>query len=108
MGDYRPCAPDRLEIVCFFDAGRRFGIESWRVLAKRPLDPPDAGSAGLVVRLFPDGTRVLRAEEPIMITTLPAASIHPVPPFISSQCSLAGLRALAFDAQGILFIMEPS
>lgn len=107
MGDRAFALPEQLPLVSFHREGYRFAVEASRVLAKQASTSGGVGAACLVIQPPEAESLVLEVKEPIALISLPIAQIHPVPPFIEGQCTLAGLRALAFDGQGILFVLEP-
>lgn len=93
-----------VDLVRFMAEGHRFALEASRVLAKRQ----DRGSVHLVIRLADGAEGSLRVSEPVELVTVPPGQIHPVPPLLARRCTLPGLSALAFDHEGIFFLLEPT
>lgn len=106
----------RLEVVCFVAGGFRFAVEARRIQALLDAPAPGAITAETLLNLPPaDGGRrrwlrsgrlCLEVSEPVRLTSLAAGHIHPLPPLLAARLTVPGARALAFDADGVMVVIE--
>ena len=108
-------APDlsrgTIDMAVFFAAGRRLGLEARHVRSLTRVQ--DAGdrrriedALGLLPAGAPSGApyslqlkqteAAFLVDGPVEFVSLPAMSIHPLPPLLAACTRLRGLRALAF------------
>lgn len=50
--------------------------------------------------------RRIRVGEPVQLSSLPVASIFPIPEFIRHRCGMTGLRAFAFVEERMVLLFE--
>lgn len=119
------CREDGLTLVTFRVADVRFAIEARCVAgscaggggdtqgdalnarAWLNLQGGDDTARPAQLRLKPGwGGQTLIVDGPIELVELPARCIHPLPHAIAATTRLRGLRAIAFDAAGLLLILS--
>lgn len=103
-----------LEVVVFTAGGARFAIEAGRVraLLSRPLADSMAAEALLRLSMAGGDRRwldlggvCLEVSDPVTLTSLSADDIHPLPPLLAARLTIPGVRALAFDAHGVIMVL---
>ncbi len=106
----------RFEVVCFTAGGSRFAVEARQVQAMLEAPPLNAIAAETLLglptaeggrrRWLHCGGLCLEVSEPVRLASLTVDHIHPLPPLLAARLTLPGARALAFDADGLLLVIE--
>ena len=52
------------------------------------------------------GAQRVAVGEPVELRALPADQLHPLPELVARRIGIAGVRALAFDADGALLLVD--
>ncbi|MEO5372652.1 MAG: hypothetical protein H7840_00055 [Alphaproteobacteria bacterium] len=117
-----------LSVVRVQAGGHRFAVEARWIRAMRDQPPSSAASpAGaeavtlesLLGSLVPDASRrrwlvvktglaerVISVAEPVVLDTIAADRVFPLPPLVAARLAFNGVRALALDPSGVLFLVD--
>ncbi|MDR3412826.1 MAG: hypothetical protein P4L87_18075 [Formivibrio sp.] len=107
---------DALEIVSFTAGGYRFAVEA-RQVDHQFASAPDAVVAVETLLGLPPASAVRRCwlgvgqhgvevDGPVDLRSLPVSAIHPLPELVAVRLQLNGVRALAFEAESPLLLVD--
>lgn len=116
--------PGVLEVVSFVAGGYRVAVEAAQVHSQLPanhatgiasaeqllgLPEPESrehGSRRILLLKHPAGDFAVMVSDPVELLGLAIDAIHPLPALIAARTTVAGLRGLAVDAEGVLLLVD--
>lgn len=116
--------PAALDVVTFIAGGYRVAVEAGQVRSQLPAnpamavasaeqllglpecEPPDDGSCRILLMKHSTEDVAVMVSGPVELLRLDIEAVYPLPALMAARNTLAGLRGLAVDAQGVVLLVD--